>query len=207
MEAASILWRPIGELFVARRLITEEQLEQALAEQAATGQRLGETLVKQSLITSPELTQALMEQLGREVAKEDGFGSGLWAEIQRRNSRDDNPSDLSVVEANRSPFGSALGEAVANKGEEPSTVNLSQAELEQDFEDLRTERAVGVVGSPMQDAASAFGTPADLEAISRELAAQETMVASLASELEQAREDLAAREEMFAQEIEMEVRF
>src|SRR5205823_13302670 len=81
-------------------------------------------------------------------------------------------------------------------------VNLSQAELEQDFEDLRTERAVGVVGSPVQDEASACGTPADLEAISRELAAKETMVASLTSELEQAREGLAAREEMLAQEIE-----
>jgi chromosome segregation ATPase len=203
VEAASIPWRPIGELFVARGLITEEQLEQALAEQAATGQRLGETLVKQNLITSPELTQALMEQLGREVAKEDGFGSGLWAEIQRRNSRgDDSPSHLSVVEADRSPFGSALGEAVANPAEEPSTVNLSQAGLEQDFEDLRTELGVGVLGSPVQEETSAVGMPADLEAIGPELAANEAMVASLTAELRQARESLAAREELVAQEIE-----
>src|SRR5262249_57113563 len=86
MEAASIPWRPIGELFVEKGLISQDQLEEALAEQAATGLRLGEILVKQSLISSPELTQALMEQLGREVAKEEGFGTGLWSEIRRRNA-------------------------------------------------------------------------------------------------------------------------
>ena len=67
MEAASLPWRPIGELFVARGVITHDQLEEALAEQAASGKRLGEILVDRQLVSSPELTQTLMEQLGRQV--------------------------------------------------------------------------------------------------------------------------------------------
>jgi len=81
VEAAHIPWRPLGELFVARGLITGDELEEALAEQAATKQRLGEILVSRNLISSPELTEALMEQLGREVAKEQGFGTGLWSRM------------------------------------------------------------------------------------------------------------------------------
>ena len=98
MEAASLPWRPIGELFVARGVITQDQLEEALAEQAASGKRLGEILVDRQLVSSPELTQTLMEQLGRQVAKEDGFGSGLWSEIQRRTARGDRSSVLALVE-------------------------------------------------------------------------------------------------------------
>ena len=107
MEAAQIPWRPIGELFVEKGLISADELEQALAEQAATGLRLGEILVKRNLISSPELTQALMEQLGREVAKEEGFGSGLWSEIRRRNARDEGRAP-GEAEPDRSAFGGGL---------------------------------------------------------------------------------------------------
>jgi len=87
VEAASVPWRPLGELFVGRGLITEAELETALAEQAATGKRLGEILVDRGLVSGPDLTDALMDQLGTEISKEEGFGSGLWAEIKRRHRR------------------------------------------------------------------------------------------------------------------------
>ena len=80
-------WRPLGELFVTRGLISEAELETALAEQAATGKRLGEILVDRGLVSGPDLTSALMDQLGVEISKEEGFGSGLWAEIKRRHRR------------------------------------------------------------------------------------------------------------------------
>ena len=80
-------WRPLGELFVSRGLISEAELETALAEQAATGKRLGEILVERGLVSGPDLTSALMDQLGVEISKEEGFGSGLWAEIKRRHRR------------------------------------------------------------------------------------------------------------------------
>ena len=87
MEAASVTWRPLGELFVGRGLITEAELETALAEQTATGMRLGEILVERGLVSGPDLTSVLMDQLGVEISKEEGYGSGLWAEIKRRHKR------------------------------------------------------------------------------------------------------------------------
>ena len=87
VEAAQVPWRPLGELFVSRGLISEAELETALAEQAATGKRLGEILVDRGLVSGPDLTSALMDQLGVEISKEEGFGSGLWAEIKRRHKR------------------------------------------------------------------------------------------------------------------------
>ncbi len=44
MEAARVPWRRLGEVLVGRGLITEQELERALAEQASTGERLGEIL-------------------------------------------------------------------------------------------------------------------------------------------------------------------
>jgi hypothetical protein len=87
VEAAHVPWRPLGELFVGRGLITEDELETALVEQAATGKRLGEILVDRGLVSGPDLTSALMDQLGVEISKEEGYGSGLWAEIKRRHKR------------------------------------------------------------------------------------------------------------------------
>jgi hypothetical protein len=108
VEAAQVPWRPLGELFVSRGLISEAELETALAEQAATGKRLGEILVERGLVSGPDLTSALMDQLGAEISKEEGFGSGLWAEIKRRHKRvrhegeedgedDGHRSDLSLL--------------------------------------------------------------------------------------------------------------
>jgi hypothetical protein len=80
-------WRPLGQLLVERGLITEVELEEALAEHASSGKRLGEVLVKRGLVSGPDLTQTLMEQLGVELKKEEGFGSGLWAAIKERHPR------------------------------------------------------------------------------------------------------------------------
>ena len=54
-------------------------------------------------MSGPDLTSVLMDQLGVEMAKEEGFGSGLWAEIKRRHKRvrqhdEDEPEDESVVD-------------------------------------------------------------------------------------------------------------
>src|SRR5712692_9718853 len=87
MEAAHITWRPLGQLFVERGLITQEELEDALVEQRETSKRLGTILVSRGLVSGPELTSVLVDQLGMELTKESGFGSGLWDEIRRRHPR------------------------------------------------------------------------------------------------------------------------
>src|SRR5947209_4011260 len=63
VEAArEISWRPLGELFVENGLLSEEQLEQALAEQAAMGGRLGDKLVELRYVTRHALARLLAEQ-------------------------------------------------------------------------------------------------------------------------------------------------
>ena len=87
MQAARLPWRPLGAIFVERGLITEAELEEALAEQQNSGKRLGEIIVEKGLVSAPDLTAALADQLGVEVMREQSFGSGLWAEIKRRHGR------------------------------------------------------------------------------------------------------------------------
>jgi len=87
VEAAQNAWRRIGELFVEKALVTGPELEQALAVQAASGRSLGDVLVSEGLVSSPEMTEVILEQLGRKVAKQEGFESGLWSEIRRRTLR------------------------------------------------------------------------------------------------------------------------
>ena len=58
--------RKIGEILVEKRLITEDQLNMALALQRLTGsnQRLGTLLVEQGTITRADFMKALTKQLG-----------------------------------------------------------------------------------------------------------------------------------------------
>lgn len=63
MEAAQSSRRSLGEIFVARGLISEADLERALAEQFATKRRLADILVRRGLVTGTDITSALNEQL------------------------------------------------------------------------------------------------------------------------------------------------
>jgi len=54
--------RRLGDIFVERRLITEEQLETALVTQRASGGKLGEILVELEMITRLTLASVLSEQ-------------------------------------------------------------------------------------------------------------------------------------------------
>ena len=97
MEPAEI-WRPLGELLVAKGLVSEDELELALIEQADTGRLLGAILVERGYVSGPALAVALAEQYGVELATERGFGTGLWAEIERRHRVGrDRPEDGATV--------------------------------------------------------------------------------------------------------------
>ena len=85
MEAAEQSWRPLGELLVAKGLVNEDELARALKEQEETGRLLGTILVERGVVSGPALAVALAEQYGVELDTERGFGTGLWAEIDRRH--------------------------------------------------------------------------------------------------------------------------
>jgi hypothetical protein len=57
-------WRPLGRLLVEKRLLTGEELEQALGEQRERRARLGEILVARGYVTGLTLARALAEQHG-----------------------------------------------------------------------------------------------------------------------------------------------
>jgi hypothetical protein len=85
VERADSIWRPLGELLQEKGLITPDELELALAEQADTGRLLGAILVERGYVSGPALAVALAEQYGVQLDTERGFGTGLWAEIDRRH--------------------------------------------------------------------------------------------------------------------------
>jgi DNA repair exonuclease SbcCD ATPase subunit len=101
VEAARIAWRPLGRLLVEQGLLTDDELERALARQQETGKRLGETIVELGFVSGPDLASALATQYGIELTMETGFGTGLRALIQRRHENDRGiagPPTLSIVE-------------------------------------------------------------------------------------------------------------
>jgi hypothetical protein len=55
--------RLLGELLVAEELLTDKQLQWALAEQAKSGRLLGEIVVQEGLVSMVALVNALVEQL------------------------------------------------------------------------------------------------------------------------------------------------
>lgn len=62
------MYRPqkirLGDILVKEKLISESELENALAEQKKSGQRLGKALVASGLVTEEGIAQALSRQLG-----------------------------------------------------------------------------------------------------------------------------------------------
>jgi hypothetical protein len=85
VEAAEQAWRPLGELLVEKGLVSPEELSHALEEQEKTGRLLGAILVERRYISGPALAIALAEQYGVELNTERGFGTGLWAAIDKRH--------------------------------------------------------------------------------------------------------------------------
>jgi hypothetical protein len=65
-------WRQLGELLVAEELLTEDELEQALAEQATTGRLLGQIIVANGYLSAFSLARVLSEQHGVQLSPREG---------------------------------------------------------------------------------------------------------------------------------------
>jgi hypothetical protein len=71
-------------LLVSKGLVSAEQLDAALQDQAVSGRRLGEVLVECGFLSQRALSLALAEQYGIDPPAETGFGTGLLAAIDLR---------------------------------------------------------------------------------------------------------------------------
>jgi len=65
-------WRQLGELLVAEELLTEDELEQALSEQAASGRLLGQIIVANGYLSAFSLARVLSEQHGVQLSPREG---------------------------------------------------------------------------------------------------------------------------------------
>ena len=73
----------IGEILIEKKLITREQLQDALVEQRGTNEFLGAILVRRGLITNEELSQVLAEQFGLGFVKLKDVSSGIDFSLAR----------------------------------------------------------------------------------------------------------------------------
>jgi hypothetical protein len=103
MSAHETPWRPLGVLLVEQGVISEAELETALADQAAIGKPLGEILIAHGFSSRPAIQDALAEQAGVMFEPERGFGTGLRGLLARKHRQrkhgDDEPArpQLAVV--------------------------------------------------------------------------------------------------------------
>ena len=67
MIHARYSWKPLGELLVAKGLLSKGELDAALAEQKRSGRLVGEILVESGVLSAFSLTRALTEQHGVEL--------------------------------------------------------------------------------------------------------------------------------------------
>jgi hypothetical protein len=139
VEAAEQSWRPLGELLLTKGLVSEDELERALKEQEETGQLLGTILVERGFVSGPALAIALAEQYGVELEAQRGFGTGLWAEIDRRHraGRGVPHEEENVVKLE--PMKAPQLEAVPDPEPEVEWLQAENRRLQDELERLRTE--------------------------------------------------------------------
>jgi hypothetical protein len=142
VEAAENIWRPLGELLVGKGLVTKDELELALVEQEESGRLLGAILVERGYVSGPALAIALAEQYGVELKTERGFGTGLWAEIDRRHrqgrGRSDEAEDGDNV-VQLEPAKLTALEAVSDPDPELERLTSENHRLQDEIERLRGE--------------------------------------------------------------------
>jgi hypothetical protein len=158
VEAAENSWRPLGELLVEKGLVTERELEHALALQKETGRLLGAILVERGYVSGPALAVALAEQYGVELRTERGFGTGLWAEIDRRHRAGKGLGDENnVVRLEAKP---AALEAVPDPEPALERLQAENRRLQEEIERLRVEfTKPRVVEGPQQPSSHMLFVP------------------------------------------------
>jgi len=149
------MWRPLGELLLEKGLVTPDELELALAEQAESGRLLGAILVERGYVSGPALAVALAEQYGVELPTERGFGTGLWAEIDRRpragRGRNEEPERDNVVK---------LEPVAAPPEPDPNRLKAENRRLQDELARLRGEFArLTVAEAPKQASAHLLFVP------------------------------------------------
>lgn len=156
--------RLLGLLLIEMGVISPEQLDEALEIQTQTGERLGEILIDRGFTSRLAIHDALAEQSELFLEPESGYGTGLRAQLVKREGRGEP----------RSAEGSA--------GVEPEVDNVVFLHPEEESEEVRSLTAA--LAEHEQLLAE---TREELEALRSEHAAEMERHAELERELEVAR--------------------
>jgi hypothetical protein len=157
VDAAEQASHPLGAVLLAKGLVTRQELDLALSEQERTGRLLGAILVDRGFVSGPELAFALAEQYGVELSTQRGFGTGLWAEIDRRNRADGGVRlEENVVRLEPQP----QLEAVPDLEPEIDRLHAENRRLQGELERLRSEFArLRLVEAPEQHSSHLLFVP------------------------------------------------
>jgi flagellar motility protein MotE (MotC chaperone) len=123
----------LGAVLVEQGLVTNDDIEDALAVQVDTSQPLGEILLQRSLIARPTLAKALAAQRGRSLEEERGFGSGLMARIEHLHlMRRGLQAEKHRYKAQEAPPEETCEPGMYEPAEDPLVALLQQREAELD---------------------------------------------------------------------------
>lgn len=209
--------RSLGEIFVQRGLISEDDLEQALAEQFETKRRLADILVQRGLVTGSDLTSALNEQLAAFNVVDSHLGSEAPLAPTASDSPDaDEPNGAAPVTPLLYSVDAALvGETPPTEEEprddfesfdepdldEPTT---PEADVDVSFEPAELIHETEVRRQTMESRLAALGPILEgVERVKADLVAHELCSPLLAQELAATQQRLVAREDELSAEIVM----
>jgi hypothetical protein len=149
VDAAEQASLPLGEVLLAKGLVTRQQLDLALAEQERTGRLLGAILVDHGFVSGPTLAVALAEQYGVELSTRRDFGTGLWAEIERHRGQGGVRPEDNVFRLDPGPHPQL--EAVPDLEPEIDRLQAENRRLQAELERLRSESSnLRLVEAPEQ---------------------------------------------------------
>jgi len=126
-------WRRLGDIFVERGFVTQEELDEALVRQRQTGERLGEALVAQGVISKFELAGALAEQMavlgdaGAEESVENGQPEATVHHLHARDDTEHAPPTTNVV-----GLAAPLEWGKTQVEPDPPTVEVPEAPVEEE---------------------------------------------------------------------------
>jgi hypothetical protein len=141
VESGREIHRSLGAVLVEQGLVTNDDIEGALAVQVETSQLLGEILLQRSLIARPSLAKALAAQGGRSLEEEGGFGSGLMAKIEQLHvMRRGLQVGQAGLEGQETPAEEICEPMAYEPAEDPLVALLRQREEELDARDRELAR-------------------------------------------------------------------
>ena len=225
--------RSLGEIFVQRGLISEDDLEQALAEQFETKRRLADILVQRGLVTGSDITSALNEQLAAfNVAVAHPGSDAPFAPTASDSPDPDEPTGAapvtpllySVEEPGSKPvFDAGLAgetpteeepedevepfdepEPAAQSSDLDEPTTTPEADVDVSFEPAELIHETDVRRQTMESRLAALGPILEgVERVKADLVAHELCSPLLAQELAATQQRLVAREDELSAEIVM----